>query len=177
MSMTIRELADLLEVSKTAIRKYMTDDFRAKHTKVDHNKAIVIDPDGCKVVADAMGRTDKLFPPKEENTPKKEETDEYITIPRSVLSLLENQLREKDIQLTAQLAAKDAQIADLVDTIKSMSHSVQSAQALHAGTIQAQLGSAHGEDRDDAAVSGGTAPAPDQKPGVLRRIWNAIVGG
>ena len=173
MSMTIRELADLLGVSKTAIRKYLTDEFRAKYTETDRNGVIVICPDGCKVVADSMGRTDKLLHTSETEIPETEETSEYITIPRSVLSLLESQLQEKD----SQLAVKDSQIADLVETIKNMSHSVRSAQSLHAGTIQAQLESAHGDDRDYAAVSWDTAPAPDQKPGVLRRIWNAIVGG
>lgn len=166
MSMTIRELADLLGVSKTAIRNYLTEEFRAKYTETDRNGVIDISPDGCKVVADSMGRTDKLLHTSETEIPETEETSEYITIPRSVLSLLESLLQEKD-----------SQIADLTETIKTMSHSVQSAQALHAGTIQAQLGSAHGEDRDDAAVSGDTAPAPDQKPGMLRRIWIAIVGG
>ena len=60
MNRTIKELADALGVSKTAVRKYMTPEFRSEHVKTTENGVITIDSDGCKLVAMHLQRTEKL---------------------------------------------------------------------------------------------------------------------
>ena len=106
MNKTIKQLADELGVSKTAIRNYMDDDFRAKYTTKDRKGVITIFPDGCKVLSENIGN-------QNENTAKQFAETELITIPRSVLTMLEEQLREKD-----------AQIRDLTETVKTQAHSI-----------------------------------------------------
>ena len=51
---TIKELADELGVSKTAIRKHMNEDFRAAHTENLPGNVIGIDEDGCKLIAESL---------------------------------------------------------------------------------------------------------------------------
>ena len=128
MSMTIKQLADLLGVSKTAVRNYLTEEFRAKYTEKDCKGTLLVSEDGCKLLAAEMGRMDKLPQEAENKFAETAESSENITIPRSVLTMLQEQLR-----------AKDAQIADLTATVRAQSESLQAAQALHAGTLQKQL--------------------------------------
>lgn len=170
---TIKELADSLGVSKTAIRNYMTEEFRAKYTAKNDKGVITITPDGCKVIAESFAKS------PESNRNDFAET-ELITIPRSVLATYEEQLRQKDVQL----AEKDLQIKDLTATVKSQAQSVQSAQALHAGTMQ-QLGAgepAHGEevaidaDPVDLPAEEPAAQPAAPEPGKLRKILMVLTG-
>lgn len=122
MSKTIKQLADELHVSKTAIRNYMDDDFRAKYTAKDHKGVITIDAEGCKVLSENIGN-------QTENTAKQFAETEVVTIPRSVLTMLEEQLREKD-----------AQIKDLTETVKAQAQSINADRHNElAGTLQHQL--------------------------------------
>lgn len=124
----IKELADELGVSKTAIRNYMDDAFRAKYTAKDSKGVITINPDGCKLLSENLCK-------QTENTGKSVPETELLTIPRSVWQLMEDQIREKD----KQLEAKDTQITNLTLALENTTASLQAAQALHAGTIQTQL--------------------------------------
>lgn len=151
MSMTIKELADTLGVSKTAVRKHMSEDFRANYTEKDRKEVITIREDGCKLIAELMGRSDKL-PQESEN--KFSETPETITIPRVVWIALEQQLKEKD-----------KTIADLTATIRAQAQVVTQAQALHAGTLQQQLTAGSDADQEVAA-----ATAAPQRRGWLKKI-------
>lgn len=47
MMKTIKQIADEIGVSKTAIRNYMDDDFRAKYTAKDDKGVITITPMGA----------------------------------------------------------------------------------------------------------------------------------
>lgn len=121
--MTIKQLADRIGVSKTAVRKYFTEDFREKYTAIDRKGVISISPEGCKLIAAFLERSDKLT----ENTENKcaettENTTNTATIPVPVV--VWNALQ-------AQLATKDEQIkelqtlnANLTDAIKSQAQSI-----------------------------------------------------
>lgn len=128
MNKTIKQIADELGVSKTAVRNYMTADFRAKYTAKDSKGVITITQEGCEVIAEMLGKT--------ENEHKESSETELITIPRSVLTLLENQLKEKDVQL----AEKDRQIMKL-ETL------LDQAQQLHVRSLpeQKQLSDSSGK--------------------------------
>lgn len=111
---TIKQLADSLGVSKTAVRNYMDDDFRAKHTAKDGKGVITITPEGCKLLSEIIGK-------QTENTATTSPETEMCTIPVSVLKTLQD-----------QLDAKDAQIAELTRLLDQE-------QQLHAGTIKQSL--------------------------------------
>ena len=128
-NMTIKALADSLGVSKTAIRNYMTDDFRAKYTAKDSKGVITITPEGCKLVSANFG--------KEPGTSAKQNPEtELITIPLSVWKLMEDQLREKD----EQLRVKDQQLADLTAAVRSQADSINTDRHNElAGTLRPML--------------------------------------
>lgn len=127
--MTIKQLADALGVSKTAIRNYMDNEFRAKYTAKDDKGVITITPDGCKVLSENIGK-------QTENTAKQFSETELLTIPRSVWQLMEDQIREKD----EQLKVKDQQIADLTAANKELAQSINKDRANElAGTLQHML--------------------------------------
>lgn len=127
MSKTIKQLADELGVSKTAVRNYMSEEFRAKYTEKDCKGVIIVTPDGCKLIAESFGKT--------ANDRKESAETALITVPLAVWKTMEDQVKVKD----EQLAAKDAQILALTAALESTSASLQAAQALHAGTLQQSL--------------------------------------
>ena len=128
MSKTIKQLADEFGVSKTAIRNYMDADFRANHTEKDCKGVILVTEEGCKIIAETFG--------KAANDRKESAETALLTIPRSVWELMESQIREKD----EQLAAKDKQIADLTEAVKSQAQSINAARHNElAGTLQQAL--------------------------------------
>lgn len=126
---TIKEVADALGVSKTAIRNYMDAEFRAKHTEKNDKGVITITPEGCKLLSENIGK-------QPENTGKQFSETALITIPRSVMTLLEEQIREKD----EQLRQKDKQIEDLTEALKAQAQSINADRhnAL-AETLQPQI--------------------------------------
>lgn len=123
---TIKQLADELGVSKTAVRNYMDADFRAKYTTKDDKEVITITPEGCEVIA-------QIFEKRVESTPETSAETALITIPRSVLQLLEEQLREKD----NQIRSRDQQIADLTAAVNEQAQSINADRHNElAGTMQ-----------------------------------------
>lgn len=161
--MTIKELADALGVSKTAVRKYMTEEFRCEHTETSHKGLITIDSDGCKLIAMHLGRTEKLAESTENKIPETAETpenSENLVIPRAVWDALNEQLKEKD----RQLAAKDKQIGDLTEAVKSQAQSINADRHNElAGTMKGLL-----PDGEPATVDADPVPAaPKKKAGLF----------
>lgn len=140
MSKSIKELADALGVSKTAIRKHMTPEIRCEHTETDRNGVITIDSAGCKLIAESMGRSEKLSETTENKFSETPESSENLVIPKVVWDALQAQLAT----LQAQLTTKDQQI-------KELSKIADQAQQLHAGEIQ-QLRLEAGKLQDEPAV-------------------------
>ena len=62
MSMTVKQLADSLGVTKTAIRKRFTEDFRANHLQTTANGVIIISDEGCKLIAETLQTTANQIP-------------------------------------------------------------------------------------------------------------------
>ena len=119
---TIKQIADELGVSKTAIRNYMDDDFRAKHTEKDSKGVITISADGCKLLSENIGK-------QTENSAKEFAKTELLTIPRFIYD-----------DLLEQLAKKDQQIADLTEAVKSQAQSINADRHNElAGTMQKSL--------------------------------------
>ncbi|MBQ2106835.1 MAG: hypothetical protein II253_07965 [Lachnospiraceae bacterium] len=118
---TIKELADALGVSKTAVRKYMTPEFRCEHVETTENGVITIDSDGCKLIAMHLQRTEKLSETSENQIPETAKTTENMVIPRVVWESLQEQLKSKDQQ------------------IDNLTRLLDQEQHLHAGSLQKSL--------------------------------------
>ena len=137
MSKTIKELADELGVSKTAIRKYMTLDFRKKYTETTGNGVIVVSHDGEEILKSQCNGSRKQQETTANSFPETSETQ----VSAEIVAVLIKQLRTKDEQITAlteQIAAQQQQIAQLTAALENTTASLQAAQALHAGTIKHQ---------------------------------------
>ena len=127
---TIKQLADELHVSKTAIRKYLTEEFRQEHTETDCNGVIGITQEGCELIAETIANNRKPIAETTENT-----VSDLVVIPREVWDVLQEQLKSQAKQISDQ----SVQIAKLTSSLDNTTSSLQAAQALHAGTIQKQL--------------------------------------
>lgn len=173
MAKTIKELADALGVSKTAVRKYMTPEFREAHTETQDGNIILIDEDGCRVIAETIKKppetTGNQLPETHENPGLQEE----IAFLREQLQAKDRQLEAKDRQLEQkdkQLEAKDTQITNLTLALENTTASLQAAQALHAGTIQTQL--LPGEESQPIDVVPEAAEPKPEKKG----FWHWLTG-
>lgn len=135
MSKTIKELADSMGVSKTYIRKFMTDDFRLHYTETSANGVITITSAGCRIIALSMGKmpvSDVCGTPETPETKSSQDDSDVIALLRATVDTLQHQLEVKDQQIAALTEALSA-------TLQSTAVSLQAAQALHAGTIQQRI--------------------------------------
>lgn len=138
MSKTIKALADELNVSKTAIRKYLTEDFRRNYVETDTNNIIKIAPDGCKLIAEMIGNRRNQFATTTENTV----SANVLTIPREVWEALQTQIAAQNSTIEAQRKQIDdysERLKEANASLKFAQESAHAAQALHAGTMQKQL--------------------------------------
>ncbi len=114
MSLTIKELAEELDVSKTAIRKHMDDEFRDTYTEKNGNKILITD-DGVKVLKDQFENS-KATEEKTQTAPKSSaakksnsSASSNVPAPAEETKLLAEQLEEQ----AKQIKQKDKQIAEL----------------------------------------------------------------
>lgn len=135
MSQTIKQLADSLGVSKTAIRKYLTPEFRAKYTANQTGNSIVIDDEGCKLIAETFRKPAESFRKPPQTTANLEPETTGNQVSGDVVALLQSTIAA----LQLQLEVKDRQIAELTETLKTQAASLQAAQALHAGTMHQMM--------------------------------------
>lgn len=144
---TIKQLADELGVSKTAIRNCMDADFRAKYTEKNSKDAITISAEGCKLISEkyrkSAEKTENEIPKTGENA-----------VSGDMVALLQTTIET----LREQLAVKDRQIAELTRL-------ADQAQALHAGTIKQALP----EGSSEPAATVEPAPEPSEPP--KRKRW------
>ena len=91
MEKTIKDLADELGVSKTAIRKKMTDEFREKYTRIN-GKTIYINDEGQKKIRETSTRRN--------NNKKNKEVEEKTDLSVDVLDTMKKQLAAKDKQIS-----------------------------------------------------------------------------
>jgi hypothetical protein len=61
---TIKQIADALGISKTAIRKRMTDEFKREHTKTTPAGVILVTPAGASLLSSWFAETVKARSPK-----------------------------------------------------------------------------------------------------------------
>lgn len=148
MSKTIKEVADMIGVSKTAIRKHMDDDFKATYTSQEDAKSpVMISDEGVTILVSSF-KEKPTENQKVETTENQAETTENH-IDTELLSILQKELdtlREQLAQKDSQLAEKDKQIQSLTESNNNLSaannnltDSLKAAQALNAADKQLLL--------------------------------------
>lgn len=125
--MTIKQLADEIGVSKTAIRKYLTEEFRENYVETAANGVITISETGCGIISANFRKHENVVKTTANQFAENTENTENITIPIMVWNTLQKQLEEKDQQLKEkdrQLAVKDEQINNLTEANKAQAQSI-----------------------------------------------------
>ena len=148
MSKTVKQLAEEIGVSKQAIHqkrksKALSTALQPFTSTVDG--VVYIDVDGEKLLKQAFADMDcKHVDDNEVTTDCKQDT--LLEALQGVITTLQEQLKEKDIQLAKQLdmykeqlAIKDSQIQQLNDRLADSQKILNQEQVLHAGTLQKQL--------------------------------------
>ena len=152
--MTIKEVADMAGVSKTAIRKRLADLSLIDRLEKNERGIVQIPPDVADTILQTFGNQGtenrqsdsrkrlETSETKAENTHENQKPGTTNQAVETAMSALIDQLRFQ----SEQLMEKDRQIAALQQTISKISGNIdvltdalERAQALHAGTIQQQL--------------------------------------
>lgn len=175
--MTIKQLADELGVTKTAIRKRFTDDFRANHLHTTDNNTIIIDDEGCKLIAETLQTTANQIPKTTENLMETSESSANLLLEtlQTTITTLQEQLSAKD----NLIAAQQEQINTLTESLHDTVTALTAAQALHAGTIQERLTEHSGTSDEDTIASGEfeeAATQNDKKPSLKQRFKYLFFG-
>lgn len=168
MSMTVKQLADSLGVTKTAIRKRFTEDFRANHVQTTANGVIIISDEGCKLIAETLQTTANQIPQTAETVTENAEN----SLLQTTIAVLREQLSEKDKQiaaLTSALTTSQEQVKQLTESLHDTTTALAAAQALHAGTIKQQLTE---QQANSESVSEDVPHEPEQeRKGLWKRIF------
>lgn len=191
MSKTIKQLADEFGVSKTAIRKRFTDEFKEKYVQTTSEGSLQVSDDGCKLIAESLRKrvetlqeTEKLSQSQFAETCENSGFQQSIDIQKETIEFLKEQLAIKDEQLRAQqqqlsikdeqikaqqqqLVTKDEQIGKLTAAMENTTAALTAAQALHAGTIQERLTVAQDQSEEETVIK----KEEPQKRGLFKRIF------
>lgn len=136
MRYSIKEIADTVGVSKTAVRKKI-EKLGLQTELLKNGNKITVDENVAKQIITAFGRPTE----NETQTEFANQNDNEFS---KVIEILQAELESKN----KQLASKDRQIEDLTRALENTTASLQAEQALHAGTMQKQLSS--GEEQEQA---------------------------
>jgi chromosome segregation ATPase len=143
---TIKQIADELGVSKQAVHKKrrsaaLSTSLQQFTSTVDG--VVYVSVDGETLLKRAFAATDRQPVDGRLSTTVDGQVDGQLTVLQSAIDALRQELDAKNTQIEAkdvQLAEKDKQIDNLTAALIGAQESARAAQALHAGTIQAQLG-------------------------------------
>lgn len=134
MRYSIKEIADTVGVSKTAVRKKI-EKLGLQTELLKNGNKITVDENVAKQIITAFDRPTE----NETQTEFANQNDNEFS---KVIEILQAELESKN----KQLASKDRQIEDLTRALENTTASLQAEQALHAGTMQKQLSS--GEEQE-----------------------------
>ena len=143
MRYSIKEIADTIGVSKTAVRKKI-EKLGLQTELLKNGNKITVDENVAKQIITAFDRPT-------ENETQTEFANQNGNEFSKVIEILQAELESKNKQLESKdqhLASKDRQIEDLTRALENTTASLQAEQALHAGTMQKQLSS--GEEQEQA---------------------------
>ena len=124
---TIKQIADEIGVSKTAVRKYLTDEVKNKFAKTVSG-TIYIDDTGENLIKSA-------FEQKVSQTKFAGVSANQFAEVSTLVSMLQGELEIKN----EQIRELNNRLAESNAALVAAQQTAQAAQMLHAGTIQKQL--------------------------------------
>ena len=171
MAKTIKEIADELGVSKTAVSKqianlglrsslrkngnqFAIENQQEKLIKMAFRKNKQREIAGENLVSDEQSQTTNANQSQTEN----HEVCDLVCVLQTTVDTLQEQLSVKD----QQIRELNARLAECSTALLAAQETARAAQALHAGTIQQQL--SDGEDRVAASV-------PEEQAAPNKRRW------
>lgn len=141
MSKTIKQIADELGVSKTAVCKKMTPEVQTKFA-VKVSGVVFVDEQGESLIKQGFLKGE---PQTEVSGVSGVVSANQFPVVSSevsgILEVLQGQLAAKDLQISEkdkQLERQQQTIGELTAALEHTTQSLQAAQALHAGTMQQQ---------------------------------------
>lgn len=161
MAKTIKEIADELGVSKTAVSKQIANlGLRSSLRKNGNQFAIENRQEKLTKMAfqkdKQRERVVKNLVSDEQSQTENHEVCDLVGVLQTTVDTLQAQLAVKDVQIREL----NARLAECSTALLAAQETARAAQALHAGTIQQQL--SDGEDRAAASVPDGQA-APNNR--------------
>lgn len=146
MSMTVKQLADKLNVSKTAIRKRFTDEFKAQYVETNPDGSLQVTDAGCKLIEESLQKQLQTPQTKIAETGENQSLQVVVETQKETISLLKGQLAAKDEQIRAQQEQITALQAELErerqharDQSDKLAVLADQAQQLHAAATVKQL--------------------------------------
>jgi len=145
LSKTIKQLADELGVSKTAIRKRFSDEFKAHYVETSDDGSLLVTDDGCKLIVESLRKPVQTPQTSVVETTANPSLRFAPDTQQDTMGLLTSQLAAKDEQIRAQqqqlitkdeqikmmqaqLSAKDDQIRSLTEQTTMLTNALASAQ-------------------------------------------------
>ena len=124
MAKTIKQIAEILGVSKTAVRNKMTDEVKTKFAQTVCG-VIYIDEAGESLIKQAFS--------------KEQPQTKFAPVSANQFAVVSGEVSTLVSTLQKQLEVKDEQIERLTIALENTTASLQAAQALHAGTMKKQI--------------------------------------
>lgn len=173
MAKTIKEIADELGVSKTAVSKqianlglrsslrkngnqFAIENQQEKLIKMAFRKNKQRERAGENLVSDEQSQTKSQTTNANQSQTKNHEVCDLVCVLQTTVDTLQEQLSVKD----QQIRELNARLAECSTALLAAQETARAAQALHAGTIQQQLS---GEDY--------AASVPDEQAAPNNRRW------
>jgi len=129
MAKTIKQIADELGVSKTAVRKQIANHGLQSSLRKNGNQFAIDEKQEALILKAFLGKSQTEFA---NQTETKSETSLQIV---SVLEILQKELEIKN----KQISELNARLAEISAALVTAQQTARDAQALHAGMIQQQL--------------------------------------
>ena len=155
---TIRQIADEIGVSKTAVNKQIANLGLRSGLRKNGNQ-FAIDEQQEALIKQAFSEKSQTEIENQTQTENREVGD-LVCVLQATIDTLQGQLEVKDRQIEQQAQT----ITRLTDALAAAQQTAAAAQALHAGTIQQQLltGEAGADQQDQA---------PEQKRGWFSKLF------
>ena len=148
---TIKQIADEIGVSKTAVRKHLTDEVKTKFAETV-SSTIYISEAGETLIKSAFER-------KEPQTKfAAVSANRFAAVSADVSTLISMLQGELEIK-NEQIRELNERLSETTSALVAAQQTAQAAQALHAGTIQKQL-----------TDGGGDPVNPDPPRGIIARL-------
>lgn len=165
---SIRQIAEELGVSKTAVRKQIANLGLQSGLRKNGNQFAIDEEQETQIIRAFIGKTQtkiaNQFANQSETSSRiaNHEVSDLVSVLETTISALQEQLQVKDQQIAQQAQTIDR----LSDALMVAQQMAAAAQALHAGTIQHQLSEDAGQDCAEVE------PEPLRKRGWFNRFFN-----